>query len=154
MDIVFTVNSYVEEPSALFVVREKARTVASIWRALNRSSSWGEFRRAMPAADWQNITEHYDEIPADDANFSPSEVPGFDDGYFPGGWPAEDALDWFPKDLIEKYDGWTEVTPNGLNLHLPAESVEAIAEDLRALGHTVSKSEDDLPEFLSYVYRG
>ena len=42
------------------------------------------------------------------------------------------------------------MTPNGLELYLPAEGAEKIALELRARGHLVEESIDDLPEWISY----
>jgi len=62
------------------------------------------------------------------------------------------AVDWFPKDVIDKYGGEIQLTPNGYHLYLPGENADRIAAELRARGHSVEESNDDLPAFISYTY--
>jgi hypothetical protein len=153
LDIVYTLNDYF---GCLFAERETANMAAWIWCAVMESKTWGEARKAMPEDIWRDVIEPYGEdLPSDDTPFSPDDLPGWgNDGYYPGPWPPEDVLDWFPEDLIDKYGGEVEPNPNGVQLFLPGEAADQIAEELRARGHRVEKSIDgDLPDWISYVYR-
>jgi hypothetical protein len=152
LDIVYTVNDHFGP--ALFAERQTANRAAQIWRAVMRSTTWGEFKKTMPVDLWKDVVDSLDEaVPSDDAPFSSDDVPGWgDDGYYPGPWPPEAVLDWFPEDLIDKYGGDVQANPNGANLYLPAENAEKVAAELRARGHRVEESIDDLPEWISYVY--
>ena len=154
VDIVYTVNS---PWGALFATREVARLTARIWRAVYESTTWGEFRAALPDSAWDEVVERLEgDVPDDDTPFSSDDAPGWEgDGYFLGPWPPEDVLEWFPDDLIEQFDGDLEVTPNGQNLVLPADAGDEIAEELRARGHTVEETPTgDLADWLHYAYSG
>jgi hypothetical protein len=153
LDIVYTDSA--PFLGALFSERETAKRAAQIWRAVTQSTTWGEFRKTMPADIWKEVVDLLDEdAPSDDTPISPDDVPGWGgDGYYLGPWPPEAVIDWFPEDLIDKYGGSITPNPNGANLELPVESADQIAADLRARGHTVEKSIDDLPEWISYAYR-
>ena len=68
-------------------------------------------------------------------------VPGYADGDYPE-WLRQSQLDWFPPELIAKYGGDVETTMlNGDVLDLPGGQAEQIAEDLRALGHWVERTD-------------
>ena len=146
LDIVYAVSQ--DFDGALFAERSTAGWAAETWRALTKSQTWGEFRAAIQDDSYSEDEEY----PPDDARFSPHQLRGFDDGYYPGPWPPDAAAEWFPEDLIEKYGGECQLTPEGFHLYLPADSAEKIARELRARGHTVEESTDDLPEWISYTY--
>ena len=71
----------------------------------------------------------------------------------PCGWPTEDELRWFPKDLIEKYQADADYTgPDYDLLYFPeGTDADAIAVDLRARGHTVERDQGDLSDWLDLV---
>jgi len=151
LDIVYAPNSYF---GVIFAERALAKRVAQIARAMNESTTWGEFRKAMPVEDWEEVVRRR-KIPADDDTpFSPEAFGWGNDGWIIGPWPPEETLKWFPEDLIERYDG--EVDQSGDcydHLFLPAEAADAIAEELRARGHRVEKTlTGDLPDWDRYVY--
>ena len=151
LDIVYTPHWYF---GVLFAERALAKRVAQTARAVNESTTWGEFRTAMPAEDWAELVEQGDDIPADDTPFSVAAFGWGDDGRYTGPWPPDESLKWFPEDLIEKYDGEVEGTgPWYDHLFLPAEAADAIADELRARGHRVEKTlTGDLFDWGRYVY--
>jgi hypothetical protein len=53
---------------------------------------------------------------------------------------------------MDRYGCEAQPNPNGMNLYIPAESAEAIADELRARGHHVAESIDDLPDWIVHVY--
>lgn len=128
---------------SLFADRASAEYVAQIRRALHQSKTWGEFKDKLPQGEWENLESQL-EGPPDDEPFAADNVPGHADGDYPK-WLRQSQLDWFPKDLIEKYDGeTTPTTLNGWVLDLPGENVDEIADDLRALGHKVERTDLDI----------
>ena len=134
LDLVYTPSEYF---GVVFAKRDIAGRTAQVWRAVQGSATWGEFRAAMPAADREEVINQLGEdIPCDDSRFDPENVAWGDDGDFIGPWPPSDALDWFPEDLIDKYGGeidWDN--PNHNQLFLPREAADDIADELRARGH-------------------
>jgi hypothetical protein len=144
MDIVYRVGGDGFQ-CALFAERDSAEKVAQILAALRQSTTWGEFRAKLPEGEWEDVLQYcFDEDPpADDARFHRDIVPGYADGDYPE-WLRSSALEWFPASLIEKHGGWVDTTVlNGDALELPAGKAEAIAEDLRAMGHRVERSDLD-----------
>jgi hypothetical protein len=68
LDLVYTPSDYF---GVLFAERALARRVAQIWRAVQESTTWREFRTAMPAADWEEVVERCEgDIPSDDTPFT------------------------------------------------------------------------------------
>ncbi len=142
MDIVYRVSGDGYD-SVLFAKRDNAEYVAKIREALYQSKTWGEFRANLPAGEWEDLEPQLDE-PPDDEPFKADDIPGHADGDYPE-WLRQSQLNWFPKDLIEKYDGEVTLTTlNGWVLDLPADRAEEIADDLRALGHTVEETNLDI----------
>jgi hypothetical protein len=154
LDIVYLASE--EADALLFAERHQAKRLAQSWRSLTQSATWGDFKESVPEPEWEfvaSIFEDYDEpLPPDDTAFDPEQVPGYSDGDFPLLWPPNDAVEWFPRDLIDKYGGAIEVTSNGYHLDLPLESAENIAADLRERGHIVEESTDDLPAFVAMAF--
>jgi hypothetical protein len=115
-------------------------------RALEESKTWGELRRNLPDGEWEDhfqpfFDEYEEEVPGDDELFDSADAPGHGDGDYPA-WLAQEQLYWFPPELIKKYGGDVGSSVlNGEFLELPASEAEQIAEDLRAMGHTVERTE-------------
>ncbi len=146
MDIVYTLGGE-DFDGPLFAERSSAEYVAQIREALYRSDTWGEFRIKLPADEWDRLVSNAwvepEELP-DDEPFTPDDIPGHADGDYPQ-WLRQSQLEWFPNELIEKYDGAVTLTTlNGWVLDLPAERADKIVEDLRALGHTVEETDLDI----------
>ncbi|MCB1290344.1 hypothetical protein [Mycolicibacterium sp.] len=80
-------------------------------------------------------------FPDDDEPFPREDFRhGSDDGRFLGGWPTEDELGWFPKDLIEECNGTIDtMRPNYDQLFFPEGAADAIAAELTARGHSVKR---------------
>lgn len=152
LDIVYTPHWNF---GVLFAERHLAHRVAQIARAVNESTTWGEFRKAMPKDDWQaEVERRGGVIPPDETPFSPYKFGWGDDGLYTGPWPPQETLKWFPPDLIEKYGGLADESgPCYDHLYLPGDAADAIAEDLRARGHRVEKTlTGDLADWGRYVY--
>ena len=142
MDIVYRVGGDGFQ-CALFAERESAERVAQILTALRGSTTWGEFRAQLPDGEWEDVLQYcFDEDPPpDDARFHREMVPGYADGDYPE-WLRSSVLEWFPPSLIKKYGGFVDTSVlNGDALELPANKAEEIAEDLRAMGHRVERTD-------------
>lgn len=145
MDIVYRVGGDGYD-CVLFAERSAAERVAEILDALRSSSTWGQFRANLPYGEWEDTLQYcFDgDGPADDAPFHRDMVPGYADGDYPE-WLRGSAAEWFPPSLIEKYGGWVETSVlNGDALELPAHLAEEIADDLRAMGHRVERTDLDI----------
>ncbi|ORV47817.1 hypothetical protein AWC02_08220 [Mycolicibacter engbaekii] len=140
MDIVYRVIP--GSPTVTFAERGSAEYVAHIWRALLQSKTWGELKRNLPDGDWEDqflpwFEDREEDIPADGDLFTTDDAPD----YYPP-WLAQEQVDWFPEELIKKYDGDIGTSVHdGEFLSLPADKADEIAADLRALGHTVERTD-------------
>jgi hypothetical protein len=150
MDIVYAPNFYF---GVLFAETSDAEHFGQIARAVRDSKTWGEFRAALPSGALFSLLENYDEESFKDDEPFPGGYEYGDDGWFLGGWPGKSELDWFPRDLIEKYGGEAEYSgPNYDNLRLPREAAEEIADELRTRGCTVEETlTGDLADWLELV---
>lgn len=130
----------------VFAERAQAERVEQIWTALRESTTWGEFRRNLPEGEWEDhfldFFDNDEDIPADDEPFDAMCVPGHADGDYPE-WLCQAQLDWFPKELIEKYGDVCTSVFNGEFLELPLDKAQQIVCDLRALGHKVALTDLD-----------
>src|SRR5208283_1509876 len=69
LDLVYTPSEYF---GVVFAERALARRAAQVWRAVQESTTWGEFRTAMPAADWEEVVNRLDDdVPPDDTPSPP-----------------------------------------------------------------------------------
>ena len=152
LDIVYTPNSHFR---VLFAERHTAEYYGQIARALTDSTTWGEFRDALPPGVWDEaLSQRGDDDPDEDEPFPQDEFRfGYHDGWFIGGWPTEDELSWFPEDLIDKYGGSAERSgPDYDQLFFPEGVADAITGELRSRGHTVEKTETgDLADWIDFV---
>lgn len=143
MDIIYTTNT--DGQGAVFADRGVAEDVAQVWAALRGSETWGEFKAAMPPAEYANVLENLElaneEVDLDEA-FDPEEVPGYADGDYPA-WLASRALDWFPEEVVAQFGSTGASILNGDALELPAERADEIAEALRQArpGWTVTRTD-------------
>ncbi|GAA4896435.1 hypothetical protein GCM10025789_12710 [Tessaracoccus lubricantis] len=141
MEILYTTNN--EFGQAVFARRDEAHTVARIRQALNNATTWGEFRALMDPFEYQYLVEKNMGLTMDDIDpterFNPDAIPGVADRYYPT-WLQARMLEWFPKSLILKYDG--DITSlRGDALVLPGEFADDVADDLRAEGYTVARTD-------------
>ena len=160
LDLVYTLSTHF---GVVFAERDVARRTAQVWHAVQDSKTWGEFRTAMPPADWEEvinpdweevISQRGGDIPPDGTPFTPDDVAWGDDGWYLGPWLPEEEVRWFPEDLIDKYGGEVDRdNPNYDQLFLPGDAADEIAEELRARGHRVEKTfTGDLNYWLSSTY--
>jgi hypothetical protein len=114
----------------------RARDLASIHDAIRNSSTWGQFRAALPVADRRELDDVMSEgDPVDDgAPFDCMAVPGFGDGDWPE-WPRASMLRWFPQDLLESVGEEETSVLNGDFAMIDARQLDAVIDGLRAAGY-------------------
>lgn len=132
--------------TATFAPRQIAEWVDQIHRALWNSKTWSQFRRRMPPEEYVRLMKsEFDEIgeprPADRAKFEATMISGVGDGDYPP-WLAQRMADWIPLDLLEKYATNEASVLNGNFWEILEEDAEKFANELRALGYTVTEMPD------------
>ena len=137
---------YRTDAMAVFAPRWIAERVDQIHRALWSSTTWGEFRSLMPHDEYERVMyRQFDEDgtdrPNDEQAFEATMIWGVGDGDYPP-WLAQNMADWIPLVLLEKYGSYETSRLNGDYWEIPEENAENLAEELRALGYTVTEMPD------------
>jgi len=141
MDLLYTTNT--DGAGAVFAERDHAESVARLHAAFRTATTWGELRAGLTPEEYAGVlfnseldTEDVDPGDPFDAD---ADVPGYADGFYPA-WLQAITLRWFPHELVARF-GQVLDTPNGDAVEFPPERADEIAEQLRALGHTVTRSD-------------
>lgn len=137
----------------VFAPPERALFIDQIHRAIEDSATWGEFRKRMPAGEYQRLYEDIyssdpevlaeDEDarePRDDEPFS-HEVPGYSDGDYPP-WLAQQQHRYLPRDVLEEFATEDSSALNGPFWRIDPARTELIVERLRGLGYKVERRDD------------
>jgi hypothetical protein len=138
----------------VFAPPKRALFVDQLRRAIEESRTWGEFRRRMPAGEYQRL---YKEIfstdpdviaeaedarePADEEPFTSDRVPGFSDGDYPP-WLAPEQDSYLPSELLRELATRADTFLNGSFWRLDPKNVALIVERLSVLGYRVERRED------------
>jgi hypothetical protein len=138
----------------VFVPPERALYVDQLHRAIKESSTWGEFRKRLPAGEYQKlyedqfsddpafIEEHEDaREPADNDGFSAECVPGYSDGDYPP-WLAAEQGQYLPLEVLKEFSSRADSAINGSFWRLDATQVAAIVERLTNLGYKIEQRND------------
>ena len=132
--------------SAVFAPKSLAEKTDRINRALNKSKTWGGFRRRMPPDEYEELMrQEFDEVDEErpDASewFDSSSISGYSDGDYPD-WLQPRMDEWLPVDLLRKYAKRERSTINGDFWHIPESKASALARELRTRGYRVTKKPD------------
>lgn len=147
----------------VFATKTEAERNAQIQNALDTATTWGEYRSRLPEGEWAERGEMYPalgddgeplmkdgepvleylEDQEDDDPFDAETVPGVGDGDYPY-WLQQAMLDWMPESILEKYGKHYGTRLSGDSVEFESTDLEAIVEDLRALGYSVTESEREL----------
>jgi len=125
----------------VFAPEARARFVSTIFEAMSSSDTWGDFRRAMPADEYEKLMrESFDDVeevrPDDGDEFESLQLLGVGDGDYPPWLQAEMANIVSPR-VLQQFGKYTVTTINGGYWHIPPENLEPACEALRALGYAV-----------------
>jgi len=132
--------------SAVFAPKSLAEKTDRINRALNKSKTWGGFRRRMPPDEYEDLMrEQFDEADEErpDASelFDSDSIYGHAEGDYPP-WLQPRMDEWLPLDLLRKYAKREGSTINGDYWHIPEAKASALARELRSRGYKVTKKPD------------
>lgn len=84
----------------ILIPADVAEELATLRKAINTSSTWGEFLAAV--GDDANMREQLIEWelePAPSDPFDADQLPGFKDGDWPT-WPQQAMLEWLPAEVV------------------------------------------------------
>lgn len=122
--------------SLVLVRQDEAEWLARVHRALNTTSTWGEFLDAV--GDDQHMREQLQEWELDpdrsDA-FDRDAVPGVSDGDWPA-WPQQEMLTWLP-DAVRDLGTVEASRISGDALELPPGTKPEVVKLMTAAGYEV-----------------
>lgn len=132
---------YKNEGRAVFAPRELALRVHKIHMAI-RATTWGEFKSAMPAQDFEELVEEmFDAMgeprPQAGDSFDCSSIPGYEEAEYPR-WLTPHMDEWLPIDLLKKYGTPTDSRVSGSFWEIFEADADKLAEDLRQRGYNVT----------------
>lgn len=116
----------------VFATPERARYVASLNDAFD-SKTWGEFRSRIPAEEWEQLAEGFEEVPGPDEPFKFEDVPGYCDGDWPP-WLQKEILRVLPAPLVKKYAEASMTLINGVYFHIRQEDLPELLRELESRG--------------------
>jgi hypothetical protein len=137
----------------VFAPPERALYIDQIHRAIEESSTWGEFRKRLPAGEYHKLYEDQfssdPDVIAEDENTRepedgegfPRDVPGYCDGDYPP-WLAQEQAKYLPADVLKEFATRDQSVINGSFWRVDAARAKLIIERLTNLGYKVEQRED------------
>jgi hypothetical protein len=138
----------------VFAPPDRALYVDKIHRAIEESMTWGEFRKRLPAGEYQklyedrfsddpDILEESEDArePADDEPFSAEYLPGYSDGDYPP-WVAPEQGRYLPREVLKEFATRGNTSVNGSFWRLDTDQATSIVERLTNLGYKVERRDD------------
>jgi hypothetical protein len=121
----------------VFAPPDRAIYVARIHQALESSTTWGEFRKAMPRKAYSEIIQNVDDgdfHPKSSDPFTADWVPGYADGDYPP-WIQQEMGEYLPKEILERFGTLNDTILNGNFWMIPSSNLDAVCAALTALGY-------------------
>jgi hypothetical protein len=116
----------------VFATPERARYVADLHDAFD-SKTWGEFRSRIPAEEWEQLAQGFDEPPRPGKRSKSEDVPGFCDGDWPP-WLQKEIHHVLPPPLVLKYAKASMTLINGVYFHIRQEDLPGLLSELESRG--------------------
>ena len=140
----------------VFAAPDRAKRVDKITKALDLSGTWGEFKKAMPADDYEAIINelkngwwpswhgappepdnlYEDDWPKSNEPFDSQAVPGVAYNTYPP-WLQQEMLDFIPSDLIERFCESGATLLDGDFCNVPMDNLDDFCAALTELGFEV-----------------
>jgi hypothetical protein len=127
----------------------------AIYSAIRASTTWGEFRRHLPAGEWARLREelflaedevedeHRSRWEDDNAPLLSEHLPGYDDGEYPpvrSEWLG--SVEDFPNVLIKAHHETLAASPyRSVNWQIPEACAASVAATLREWGYLVEQAD-------------
>ena len=130
----------------VFAPRARARAIARLHAAINSSSTWGEFRRAVPRDAYSEIIraafdDQGERRPKTTNPFSSEEVPGWTDGDYPP-WLQREMHTCVPIDILTKFGKLKSTFVNWSYWHIAEAQSNAVCAALLEEGFAIEHAPD------------
>ena len=133
----------------VFATPERAKFVSRIHKAIENSTTWAEFRKTMPRAEYAEVFRcvegNLERRPRGGDPFRPEHVPGYIDGDYPP-WLQQEMDAFIPHQVVERFGNGERTFLNGDYTHLDPADLTAIKELLNSHGYLV-KDGSHLPSW-------
>jgi len=138
----------------VFAEPEEAKRIDKIQTAFCESKTWGEFRQLMPATDYHEVIELWNEQYGHDVfeahddegeptlgrqgdvEFNPEQIPWYCDGDYPK-WLQQHMGDVVPAHILQRYGSIVSSVFNGEYIHIEPRYIDNIVSDLEEYGYEV-----------------
>jgi len=118
----------------VFAEATRARRNARIHRAIEKSSTWAEFRRAMPRDEYSRLIrklfdDNEEPRPRSGDEFNGEQIPAYCDGDYPE-WLQQDMHSVLPQDILRDFAVRADTSLNGPYWHIDPMHLKTIKERL------------------------
>jgi hypothetical protein len=129
----------------VFAAEDRAKSIARIHRAIETSTTWSQFRAAIPPGEYSAVMRSsFDAIdetrPKASDPFDPEQIAGWSDGDYPP-WLQQEMDDVVPEPLLLQFATREQTAVNGAFWLIPEEQLERICAALRAAGLRVRRAQ-------------
>jgi hypothetical protein len=130
----------------VFAEPKRAKLMSRIRDAISYSSTWEEFRRAMPRKEYfRLIRELFDDAdeprPHGHDKFDGGQIPAYCDGDYPD-WLQQAMADILPEEILEEFAEQGDTMLNGPYYHIDPRCLRVIKSRLKHLGYRVEDGTD------------
>ena len=129
----------------VFAKPDRATFIARIHVAIESSTTWSQFRSAMPRKEYSAIIRSFDDEgtprPKSTDAFSVESVPGYTDGDYPT-WLQQEMGDILPTSVLQQFGKRESTMLNGDFWFFSAADLPAIGAALEALGWELECAQD------------
>jgi hypothetical protein len=135
-----------ENGGVVFAEPDRANLIAKIHAAIRSSTTWGEFRFAMPREEYEDLVQtgfdsNGEPRPKSTDPFSGELVPGWSDGDYPP-WLQTEMQRILPAPVLEQFGKMESTFLNGNFWLIPEQNLEGICAALVALGWKLERAQD------------
>lgn len=117
----------------IFMPRQRALDIAQAYEAVDSSATWGELMNRLPSYMRDELVDFFEEAPDGSEAFERDDVPGLADGDWPG-FPAQEMLEWMPRDIQQRFGKIETTVFNGDYLELDSSREQEIVVALEQNG--------------------
>jgi hypothetical protein len=130
----------------VFAPPEIAQDNARLHQAIETSTTWEQFRKAIPPREYSEVVRYAFDLnglprPKGSDPFSSEKVPGWTDGDYPP-WLQQRMDEFLPEEVLEKFGNRSDTFLNGDFWFLDPADEGGICAMLRSLGWEVERAQE------------
>jgi hypothetical protein len=125
------------------ILEPRAQSIARQQFVVSFANTWPQARVILTATEYRELRRlkaDEDEVAKASSHESFDPPGAFDDGDWPG-WPAQEALKWIPRAIVQKYGEVEDSVHNGMFLQWKAAAPKIVAA-LESAGFALQRDDD------------